>query len=242
MQSRHTNTSLLYFAVLAVMLALGLVVFLRSGAFAIQRVAVSGVRQIPEGEIQRLTGEALGQNLFLFDQDNLARKITLYPIVQTVQFKRQFPHTLAVVVSERTPNALVLVPNGILEVDAQGVFLRRLEGWPQTDYPVITGVEIPDTAGPGDKLAIPALEAGLKVLAQAPSGMLPLISELRVSPIQQITIYLSSGVEVRLGQAQEWKDKLAVLFDLVQNKDYLAFQQGVRYIDFTAATPVIGRN
>jgi cell division protein FtsQ len=56
-----------------------------------------------------------------------------------------------------------------------------------------------------------------------------------------MTMYLSSGVEVRLGQANDWKPKLDALFQIVSTDEYISFQQGVRYIDFTAAKPVIGR-
>lgn len=241
MQPKHTNTFFLYFAVLVALVALGLVVFVRSSAFSIQRTVIQGVQQVPEKEIQDLVSGVLGQNLFLFDQTLLARRITLHPLIRSVSFKRQFPHTLIINAVERIPSALIAVPNGVLEVDGEGVFLRRLEGWPQKDYPVISGVVVPETAGPGKPLENPSLLTALKVIGEAPTGMLPLVGEVHVSKVQQITLYLTSGVEVRLGQAEEWKDKLQVLFKLLQDKDYQSMQQGVRYIDFTAATPVIGR-
>ena len=240
-QTQRTNTSFLYVALLLALLALGLVAFLRSSVFSIQRLAVQGVQQVPEKEIRDLVSGVLGQNLFLVDQALLAKRVTLHSLVRSVTFKRQFPHTLIVTITERTPSALVAVSNGVLEVDGEGVFLRRLEGWPQTDYPVISGVDIPDTAGPGQPLQNPSLTSALKVIREAPNEMLPLVGEVHVSKVQQITLFLTSGVEVRLGQAQEWKDKLQVLFRLLQDKDYQTMQPGVRYIDFTAATPVIGR-
>lgn len=68
-----------------------------------------------------------------------------------------------------------------------------------------------------------------------------MIGEVFVNPIQQITIYLTSGVEVRLGQAQDWKDKLDVLNQLLKDNGYKSVEKGIRYIDLTAAKPVIGR-
>jgi cell division protein FtsQ len=133
------------------------------------------------------------------------------------------------------------VPKGVLEVDAQGTFLRRLESWPKTDHPVITGISLAETIGPGQNLSNPSLTAALSLLGQAPKDLLGQIGELHVNSIQQITLYLTSGVEVRLGQAKDWKDKLNALLQLINDKEYKSFQQGVRYIDFTAAKPVIGR-
>lgn len=241
MQPKKMNTSFLYVAVLTILLSIGLTLFLRSSAFAIQNVTVQGLKLIPENEILKLANGVQGQNLLLFNQTELSYKISLHPLVQSVQFQRKLPHTLVIKVSERTPVALVVVSKGVVEVDAQGTFLRRLESWPNTDHPVITGINLPDTAGPGQNLSNPSLTAALRLLGQAPPGLLAQIGELHVDPSQQMTLFLTSGVEVILGQADDWKDKLNALFQLISDKDYKSFQQGVRYIDFTAAKPVIGR-
>jgi len=90
-------------------------------------------------------------------------------------------------------------------------------------------------------LTNPSLTAALGLLGQAPPELLSQIGELHVDNSQQMTLYLRSGVEVRLGQASDWKPKLSALFQLVSDDGYKSFQQGVRYIDFTAAKPVIGR-
>ena len=241
MQPKKMNTSFLYVAVLTILLSLGLALFLRSSAFGVQHVTVQGLKLIPESEILKLANGVQGQNLLLFDQEGLNYKISLHPLVQSVQFQRKLPHTLDIQVTERTPVALVVVPKGVLEVDAQGTFLRRLESWPKADHPVITGINLMDTVGPGQNLENPSLVAALCLLGQASPELLAQIGELHVDPIQQMSLFMTSGVEVRLGQADDWKEKLNALFQLVSDNGYKEFQQGVRYIDFTAAKPVIGR-
>ena len=241
MQPKKMNTSFLYVTVLTILLSLGLALFLRSSAFGIQHVTVQGLRLIPENEIMKLAGGVQGQNLLLFDHEELKYKILLHPLVQSVKFQRKLPNSLVIQVTERTPVALVAVPKGVVEVDEQGTFLRRLESWPKTDQPVITGINLTDTIGPGQNFGNPSLTAALSLLGQAPSGLLAQIGELHVDSIQQITVFLTSGVEVRLGQANDWKDKLNALLQLISDNEYKSFQQGVRYIDFTAAKPVIGR-
>ena len=241
MQPKKMNTSFLYVTVLTILLSLGLALFLRSSAFGIQHVTVQGLRLIPENEIMKLAGGVQGQNLLLFDHEELKYKILLHPLVQSVKFQRKLPNSLVIQVTERTPVALVAVPKGVVEVDGQGTFLRRLESWPKTDQPVITGINLTDTIGPGQNFGNPSLTAALSLLGQAPSGLLAQIGELHVDSIQQITVFLTSGVEVRLGQANDWKDKLNALLQLISDNEYKSFQQGVRYIDFTAAKPVIGR-
>lgn len=241
MQPKKMNTSFPYVAVLAMLLSLGIVLFARSNAFAVQHVVVQGLSVISENDILKLSAGIQGQNILLFDQKAIRHKISLHPLVQSVNFQRKLPKTLVIQVTERTPLALVVVPKGVLEVDTEGTFLRRLESWPKKDYPVISGITLSDTVGPGQNLANPLLDAALRLLGQAPSELLSQIGELHVNDIQQMTLFLTSGVEVRLGQANEWTDKLKALYQLISDDGYTSIEQGVRYIDFTAAKPVIGR-
>ena len=227
---------------LILLLVLGSVYFLRSSAFSITEIQIQGTHLAQPQEVLRLAEFARGQNLLLIDQEAIKRKISLHPLIQTVQLQRKMPHTLTVKVTERTPSALVLVPKGVVEVDNQGVFLRRLEGWPTQDYPLITGVQVPDTAGPGQTIAVATLQAALQLLGQAPAGLLPQIGELNVNQVGQMTMFLTSGVEVRLGHNTQWKEKLAALLALLNDPGYQSVEKTVRYIDFTAAKPVIGRN
>lgn len=241
MTPKKMNTAFFYAAILVILLVAGATLFLRSSYFTIQNVKIEGLQLIPQTEIERLMVSAKGQNLILIDQEDLRKKLSLHPLVKEVKFSRQFPQTLVAHVTERTPVALVVVPNGVVKVDDQGIFLQRSEGWPDQSYPVINGITIPDTAGPGQELKIPGLETALLLIQESPEQLLPLIGEVYVNPIQQITLYLTSGVEVRLGEAEDWKNKLEALYQLLNDTGYKSFESGVRYIDFTATKPVIGR-
>jgi cell division protein FtsQ len=241
MEAKKTTTSFLYISILIIILTMGITLFLRSSYFAIKQVRIVGIEQIPEKDINRLTVEAIGQNLILVEHDRLKHNVSLHPLVESVVLKRELPNTLVVQITERVPVALVAVTRGVIEVDRNGLFLRRREGWPEKSYPIINGVAIPDTTGPGQELKLPGLQAALLVLGQAPKELTALIGEIYVNPIQQITLYLTSGVEVRLGKASDWTIKLQALYELVNDEGYKSFQNGVRYIDFTAAKPVIGR-
>lgn len=242
MESRKTNTSLVHIALLMILLVLGAVGFLRSGSLNITNITVQGNQRTSPNEIAQLAEFVRGQNLLLFDSVDLKRKILLHPMVSEVEFERQMPHTLVIRIKERTSCALVLVPKGVIEVDHEGVFLRRLEAWPANDFPLITGIEIPDTAGPGQILNSESLKAALLLIGQAPEGLLSQIGELNVNQVQQLTLFLTNGIEVRLGKADAWTDKMEALRQLLADQEFQSIQQSVKYIDFTAARPVIGRN
>lgn len=241
MQPKKTNTSFIYLTALILLLAVAVVLFLRSSLFTIREVKVAGLSNISLAEVERLTAGIKGQNIIMFDQDDFRKKALLNPLVQSVSFQRILPATVVVEYKERSPVALVVVPRGIIEVDQDGVFLRRHETWPKTSSPVITGINVPDTAGPGQKLNISGLTAGLKLLSQAPPQLLPILGEVNVNPIEQMTLFLNNGVEVRLGKTDNWNAKLLALLQLINDASYKSIQKSVRYIDFTAAKPVIGR-
>lgn len=241
MKPKKTTTSFLYIALLIILLALGIALFLRSSYFSIEQIKIEGLQQIPKNEVERLVTEVVGENLFLVEQDRLVQNVLLHPLVESVEIKRQLPKTLVVRITERTPIALVVVSNGVVEVDGKGMFLRRREGWPDQSYPMINGISIPDTAGPGQELKLPGLQAALLLLGQAPQELTSLIGEIYVNPIQQMTLYMTNGVEVRLGKTKDWTIKLKALYELLKDTGYKSIENGVRYIDFTAASPVIGR-
>jgi len=241
MEPRKTSTFFLYATILTILFSLGLSLFLRSSFFSIAMVKIEGIEKIPLLEIERLTSDVNGENIISYDQERLRQNVLLHPLVESVEFDRKLPKTLVVRVKERTPVALVAVPNGVVEVDEKGTFLRRMEGWPNKSYPVINGVKIPETSGPGQVLEEPGLDTSLFLIGQAPKELTPLIGEIYVNSIQQITLYLTSGVEVRLGKTDDWKVKLEALYKLINDEGYKSFENEVRYIDFTAAKPVVGR-
>ncbi len=240
MKPKKTNSSFLYLAVLLLLFSVGITLFVRSGFFAIREIQPSGLVNVQAEEITQLSSGVIGENLLLFDAAELERKIKLHPLVKAVDFQRKLPHTLEIKITERMPAALVAVTNGVIEVDEEGVFLRRVEDWPGS-YPVITGAEIADTAGPGQALPDKNLAVALKLLGQAPKEMLPLIGEINVNSIQQVNLFLTSGIEVKLGHMENWEGKLVTLMELLTDKDFQAVEKSVRYIDFTAAKPVIGK-
>jgi len=239
--ANKTNTSLVYFTLLVILLAIAVVLFLRSDAFSIETVSIIGTERIDVGEIEQLASGIKGQNLLLFDRDELRQKIKLHPFVKDVDFKRSYPHTLVIDVEERNPIALVVAGNGVVEVDEAGTFLRRFETWPASDLPVISGVVIPDTAGPGQPIDDPLLRKCLMLIQEAPPALLPIIGEIHINAIEQVSLMLTGGVEVRLGDAETWADKLKALVQLLADEGYKQIEHEVRYIDFTAAKPVIGR-
>ena len=240
LKPKKSNSSFLYLAVMLLLSSIAIAFFVQSSFFTIERIDLAGLTTIAADDINQLGAGALGQNLIFFDDYALERNIKLHPLVKDVSFKRKIPHTLLIRIEERTPVALVNVPDGVIEIDREGFFLRRLEEW-SGSYPVINGVEVPDTAGPGQALTDKNLAVAIKILGQAPQDLISTMGEIYINTVQQASLYLTSGIEVRLGHTESWETKLTSLLELINDPEFIAVEKSIRYIDFTAAKPVIGR-
>lgn len=241
MSQIKSNTSFLYIAALICLLAVGLFMFTKSDFFMVQEVRIQGLDNVAQEEIVKLLGTVKGQNLFLTDTNSLAQRIKLHPLVEVAIVKKQLPVTIVVDIQERVPIALILNEDGVVEVDKQGTILRFHETWPKTSSPVVTGIVVPDTIGPGQKVVNEQLEKVLLLLGQAPQSMIPLIGEVSINKDGQVFLFLNTGMEVRLGHSEEYAGKLNLLNELIYNEEYKSIEKSIKYIDLTAGKPVLGR-
>lgn len=241
MSQIRPNTSFLYIAALICLLAVGLFMFSKSDFFAVDDIRIEGLNNITEDEVIRLMGAVKGENVFLADTEALAQKIKLHPLVAKAEVSKKLPGSLVFKIQERLPAALILTKEGMVEVDSQGVLLRFYDTWPKKDCPVLTGVEVPETLGPGQKISNPQLEKGLLVIGQAPEGLSSLYGEVHIGTDDLAFIYLTTGVEVRLGHSEDFSAKLKLLKELLNSQEYKTVEKGIKYIDLTAGKPVLGR-
>jgi cell division protein FtsQ len=54
-------------------------------------------------------------------------------------------------------------------------------------------------------------------------------------------IYLTSGIEVKMGIGNDYALKLKLLKELLASTDFKVLEKAVKYIDLTAGKPVLGR-
>ena len=240
MSQVKANTSFLYIAALICLLAVSLFAFSKSSFFAVENIRFIGLDNVSEDEVSRLIGTVNGENLFLIDSETLAQKAELHPLIDSAVVEKELPSTLVFKIKERLPVALVLAEEGVIEVDRQGTLLRFHDTWPEKDCPVLTGIEVPETLGPGQRLNSPRLDKGLKLLEQAPTNLLSLFGEVNIAEDGQVYIYLTTGKKVLLGFGQDYKAKLELLNELLNSEEYKQIEKAYTYIDLKAGKPVLG--
>jgi cell division septal protein FtsQ len=195
-----------------IMLGLFYAVYLGSGkivelpSLAVRAIQVKGCVQIESGNVIRMSGVQVGQPLLKVDLEEIRDRVIRHPVVKDATVVREFPDTIRITVSERTPAAAVM-DHDFAIVDREGVVLFHPALYTD-DYPVITGVtSIPDTG----KVVMEALDAldALEELAVAGFPGMDSISELNTSDDRLLVSLTGNGTMLVLPrgdiQSALWK-------------------------------------
>lgn len=111
-----------------------------AGWTSIQHVSISGVDRVDRREILSLLELPEHGSLLSLDLAALEKKVTAHPWVSSASVGRALPHTLAVVVVERKPAAVVQHVGGDLFVDDKGAVLSIASDGPTGRLPSLVGL------------------------------------------------------------------------------------------------------
>jgi len=236
-----SNASFLYIVALICLITIALFMFSKSDFFLVKDIRFEGLNNVEGDEVLKLLGTVKGENIFLVDTNVLAQKVKLHPLIAQAVVQKKYPGTLILEIRERLPAALILNKDRMVEVDSQAIILRVYDTWPQKDCPVLTGVEVPETIGPGQKISNLNLQKGLLVIGQASSELKTLIGEIHISEDGQLLIYLTNKIKVKMGFGEEYSAKLKILEELLGSTEFKTVEKAIKYIDLTAGKPVLGR-
>ncbi len=125
---------------------------------ALTYVEVEGTAHTTPQAVRARLATYVGRNLLTLDLEKVAERAATDPWVREAAVRRILPHTLRVVVSERTPAALAVI-RGVVEVADESGFVMAPAG-PEVplDQPVLTGL---------DRLSGEALTSALATGARA---------------------------------------------------------------------------
>ncbi|GLZ75369.1 cell division protein FtsQ [Actinorhabdospora filicis] len=137
----------LRFGVLAAVLlaGIGAWVVYGSSAFAVTEVLVRGATFVDPAQIRQAAAVENGGALAAIDTDAIAGRVAAVPPVAQVRVSRDWPHTVVVEITERTPFIAVPADGAVALVDSSGVAYRTVEAIPDG----ITRAEL-RTPGPAD--------------------------------------------------------------------------------------------
>ena len=159
-----------------------------------------------------------------------------------MQIFRRLPHTLELLVEERTPIALVVGKDGYLAIDDEGIFIRQVDDLHNMNFPVISGITLESSISLGDDLSTPGLESALQLLRLMDKEFLAGVAEIKAASQYSLTLKMLQGVEIRFGGPENAKQKLQVIKELLIENEEIINNQTVEYIDLRYnSLPVIKR-
>jgi cell division protein FtsQ len=173
---------------------------LASPRFQLQDVNFTGLTRASRAELVKLSGLAMGQNLFALDVPLLEKAMLQHPWVRSVEVTRHFPAGVSVEVVEHSPEALVVLGD-LYVLDGEGEPFKRVTPGDGLDLPLVTGVVrddyVKDPAAVRERLKA-ALEVARSYSAMK-IGRHERLSEVRLDGAS-LALVTVGGQEVLLGE------------------------------------------
>ena len=183
------------------LLIIGSVLAAYSPLFAVEKITVVGASTLDPATVEAALDGQLGRPLALVDTSEVKAALLAFPLIETYALEAKPPHDLTVRIVERTPVGVIRSDAGYNLVDAAGVVLSTT-----TDQPA--GQPLLDISGGTSSAAFES--AGL-VVRSLPAEMRAVVTGVRATTADDVTLTLDSGLTVVWGSADESARKGVVL-------------------------------
>ena len=229
-------TYFIYFLLVIV----GIYFFLHSAFFNIKNIEIMGNINLEEAKILDLCQINSEQNLIFLNNQKIVESILVNPLAKNVELAKKLPNTLKITITERVPVALLVCPDGFIQVSEDGYFLALLKNIGHYAIPIINGISMDYLPGPGQKIKNDTLLTVLEIIKQSDPNTLKYIAEINMANSSNILAYTTLGVEIKLGDLERLEEKLynldLILLELI-NKTIES--ESIEYIDLRFAGPPI---
>ena len=224
---------LIVFSLVMVLIAEAAFALFTSYRFNLKEVRVEGAGAGSVPLILQQAPAVPGGNIFSLRTGKIAQRIKALSFIETVKIMRRPPNALLVIVSERKPAAYFFQGEKIILLDRSGLAFTH----PKPDLKALTelrGLEPSANVGRrvgGANAAI--LLKGLLAFAQNPSMS---VKMLMVDAQGWLTAQLNSGVQLRLGPAEQLEEKLQLAQTALSR---LGSLRPAEYLDLSAPEAVV---
>lgn len=173
---------------------------LRSSLVDVDRVQVVGAEHTPEAEVRAAAATPRGTPMLSVDLDGARRRVAALPWVADVRATTLWPGTVRLVVTERTPVAVVEHPDGWSSLDAQGRVLEITDT--RRSLPALDGMR---GERPGERLPADDREL-LAVLGDLPEALAEAV-EVATTTDDGIELVLDDGFRATFGDGSDTEAK-----------------------------------
>jgi cell division protein FtsQ len=197
----------------ALALAAGVAYLIRTPLFGLSAVRVEGTETVAQAEVLEASRVRVGEPYLGLDLAAIRGRVAALPRVAAVRVTRDYPSSLRITVTERSPVASVSSGDVYWLVAADGTVLAQLGRRP-ADLPYVASVPLPDGVRPGSRLP-PGNELANALTALG--GMAPQLKRqvagVNARTLDSLEFTLKDGCRVLYGLAvdQPAKDAAALL-------------------------------
>jgi len=193
---------------------------LGSDVLGVRTVAVSGNTITNTDDVRRLAELPTGTPLARVDLEGVATRVAGLPAVKTVKVAREWPNTVTVQITERSPLFAIETPGGYWIADDQGVVFKSSA---DADGLMVASVSN------GDPRLIRDLGT---VLSALPAGLRSRVDKVGADTVDSIVLYLPGGNRIVWGSADQSPLKAQVVVPLLK-------QQGTVYDVSAPSNPTV---
>jgi cell division protein FtsQ len=204
----------LVWGLVALALAVGTVQLARTPLFGLAAVHVEGTRTLGRDEVLAAADVRPGEPYLGIDLDAIRRRVAALPRVAAARVVRDYPASLRILVSERTPAAAVRARAAAVYwlVAADGAVLEATRR-PPAGLPRVAGVPLPADVHPGSRLPPPGnpLTNALGALGGMRPDLRRLVVGITARSLDGLEFRLRDGTRVLYGLAVEQPAKDAAV-------------------------------
>jgi cell division protein FtsQ len=211
--------------------------------FAVRTIEVTGGPESVRTAAKHAAEPVKGKSLVALDGVALVEDLEALPSVRSASYDRAFPSTLRISVRPEVPLAVARVGGDRWLVSERGRVIRRYPSASGDHYPVFALPPRPNVV-PGSFLEDAAAVIVLAALSEMPDRFPARVAEVRLKN-GELTMDLRApwgGPEVRLGEAEDLRAKLAAAAVVIRSLD-ADYRGSVAYVDVSVPErTVVGTN
>ncbi|MDW7675709.1 MAG: cell division protein FtsQ/DivIB, partial [Bacillota bacterium] len=230
----HSNKA--QYTIIILLSIISIYFFLQSPFFAVDKIYVAGTQRLTVNEVLSLAQVQPGENILKLKSQRIKELLMTHPWIREAEINITLPSTVTINVIERRAEAVLIIESNYYVVDDEGIVMRQIQNLAEILLPTITGLNISHQVNEGDKLVSKEANTALTTLAALPEDLKNNVSELSVS--DGLNLFLTGGMEIKLGGDEKIADKLKMLSDIYNNTDEQILDQ-IKYIDLRFTGPPI---
>lgn len=206
-----------------------IMIFALSPVFVLKNVKIHGNYYLPDDEVRRISGIAMGENIFQMKVEDIIQTMSKDIRVERAQVKRVLPDTIDILVVERAPLAIIKCNYGYLEAGQGGIILAAHRNLTNIPVPIVSGFTVSDLFV-GDRLEYENINHVLAYLDQLEWETSTSISEINIADPDNVMVYMKGGVQMRMGNIGSLEKKR----DITESVSH-EIRQGKHPVDYVDA-------